>query len=134
MQDRTLIILKPDAMKRKLVGEIISRIEKKNLTIVRMDMRTLDKKTLDQHYDEHKGKPFYPSLVEFMSSGPVVVMEVQGRDAQSVMRNLMGKTDPITADPGTIRGDLGIDFTENLIHGSDSKLTADREIGIFFGA
>jgi len=134
MLDTTLIILKPDAVKRKLVGEIITRIEKKNLTIARMDMRTLDKEILDQHYEEHKEKGFYPELVDFMSSGPVIVMEVHGRDVQMVMRTLMGSTDPATAEPGTIRGDLGIEFTENLIHGSDSQESAVREINIFFGS
>ena len=134
MLDTTLIILKPDAVKRLLVGEIITRIEKKNLTIARMDMRMLDKETLDEHYEEHKDKGFYPELVDFMSSGPVVVMEVQGRDAQMVMRTMMGSTDPVTADPGTIRGDFGILFTENLIHGSDSEISAAREIEIFFGS
>ncbi len=134
MLDTTLIILKPDAVKRQLVGEIITRIEKKNLTIARMDMRMLDKETLDEHYEEHKDKGFYPELVDFMSSGPVVVMEVQGRDAQMVMRTMMGSTDPVTADPGTIRGDFGILFTENLIHGSDSEISAAREIEIFFGS
>lgn len=134
MLDTTLIILKPDAVKRKLVGEIITRIEKKNLTIARMDMRTLDKEILAQHYEEHKEKGFYPELVDFMSSGPVIVMEVHGRDVQMVMRTLMGSTDPATAEPGTIRGDLGIEFTENLIHGSDSQESAVREINIFFGS
>ena len=134
MLDTTLIILKPDAVKRQLIGEIITRIEKKNLTIARMDMRMLDKETLDEHYEEHKDKGFYPELVDFMSSGPVVVMEVQGRDAQMVMRTMIGATDPVTAEPGTIRGDLGILFTENLIHGSDSELSAAREIEIFFGS
>ncbi|HMS24611.1 MAG TPA: nucleoside-diphosphate kinase [Acidimicrobiia bacterium] len=134
MLDTTLIILKPDAVKRQLIGEIITRIEKKNLTIARMDMRMLDKETLDEHYEEHKDKGFYPELVDFMSSGPVVVMEVQGRDAQMVMRTMIGATDPVTAEPGTIRGDLGILFTENLIHGSDSEISAAREIEIFFGS
>lgn len=133
MLDTTLIILKPDAVKRKLVGEIVSRIEAKNLTIARMQMRTLDKEILEQHYEEHKDKGFFPELVDFMSSGPVVVMEVNGRDAQMVMRTLIGTTDPATASPGTIRGDLGIEFTENLIHGSDSQESVDREMNIFFG-
>lgn len=132
MLDTTLIILKPDAVKRKLTGEIISRIERKNLTIHRMDMRTLDTATLDRHYEEHKEKGFYGELVEFMTSGPVVVMEVHGRDAQMAMRNIIGSTDPLTAEAGTIRGDLGILFTENLIHGSDSPESAAREIEIFF--
>ncbi len=133
MLDTTLIILKPDAVKRKLVGEIISRIERKNLTIAQIEMRTLDEDILAKHYEEHVEKGFYSELVEFMSSGPVVVMEVQGRDAQLVMRTLMGSTDPATAEPGTIRGDFGILFTENLIHGSDSPESAAREISIFFG-
>ncbi|MFN8016109.1 MAG: nucleoside-diphosphate kinase [Acidimicrobiia bacterium] len=132
MLDTTLIILKPDTVKRKLIGEVISRIERKNLTITRMDLRTLDQNVLDKHYEEHKDKGFYQELCDFMKSGPVVVMEVQGRDAQMVMRNLMGSTDPATAAPGTIRGDFGILFTENLIHGSDSTESAAREIDIFF--
>jgi nucleoside-diphosphate kinase len=132
MSESTLIILKPDAVRRKLTGEIIRRIEQKDLTIERMEMRQLDKATLDQHYAEHAGKGFYDELVEFMMSGPVVVMEVSGRDAYSVMRTLMGTTDPASAAPGTIRGDFGILFTENLIHGSDSEESAKRELEIFF--
>lgn len=132
MANKTLLILKPDAVKRKLVGEIISRIEAKNLEITRMDLRTLNDDLLAQHYVEHKDKGFYGELVDFMKSGPVVVMEVQGRDAQSVMRTMMGSTDPSVAAPGTIRGDYGIELAENLIHGSDSDEAAERELSIFF--
>jgi nucleoside-diphosphate kinase len=133
MSDRTLVLLKPDAVERKLVGEIVSRIEAKNLDIVAMDVRTLDLDTLAKHYEEHVGKGFYDDLVEFMSRGPVVAMVVEGpEDTWEVLRTMMGATNPRTAAPGTIRGDLGILFTENLVHGSDSLASAEREIGIFF--
>jgi nucleoside-diphosphate kinase len=133
MSDRTLVLLKPDAVERKLVGEIISRFEAKNLDIVAMDMRTLDADTLARHYEEHVGKSFYDELVAFMSRGPVVAMVVEGpEDTWEVVRKMMGATNPRVAEPGTIRGDLGILFTENLVHGSDSAASAEREIGIFF--
>ncbi len=132
MTDKTFLILKPDAVKRKLTGEIISRIERKNLTITKMEMRVLERATLEKHYEEHKDKPFFDGMVEAMGSGPAVVLQVEGREAQKVMRTLIGATDPANAEAGTIRGDLGIDFSENLIHGSDSPESADREINIFF--
>jgi len=133
MSDRTLVLLKPDAVERKLVGEIVSRFESKNLDIVAMDLRTLDDDTLARHYEEHVGKGFYGELVEFMSRGPVVAMVVEGpEDTWQVVRTMMGTTNPRDAAPGTIRGDLGILFTENLVHGSDSLESAEREIGIFF--
>ncbi|MEY2958351.1 MAG: nucleoside diphosphate kinase [Actinomycetota bacterium] len=133
MSDRTLVLLKPDAVERKLVGEIVSRFESKNLDIVAMDLRQLDADTLARHYEEHVGKGFYPELVEFMSRGPVVAMVVEGpEDTWEVVRGMMGATNPRKADPGTIRGDLGILFTENLVHGSDSAVSAEREIAIFF--
>jgi nucleoside-diphosphate kinase len=133
MSDRTLVLLKPDAVERKLVGEIVSRFEAKNLDIVAMDIRTLDADTLARHYEEHVGKGFYGELVEFMSRGPVVAMVIEGpEDTWEVVRAMMGATNPRTAAPGTIRGDLGILFTENLVHGSDSLASAEREIGIFF--
>lgn len=133
MSDRTLVLLKPDAVERKLVGQIISRFEQKNLTIVAMDLRQLDEATLAQHYAEHTEKPFYGELVEFMSRGPVVAMVVEGpENTWEVVRTMMGATNPRTAAPGTIRGDFGIIFTENLVHGSDSLESAEREIGIFF--
>jgi nucleoside-diphosphate kinase len=133
MSDRTLVLLKPDAVERGLVGEIISRIERKNLKIVAMDIRALDADTLARHYEEHVGKGFYADLVEFMSRGPVVAMAVEGpEDTWEVLRAMMGATNPRKAAPGTIRGDLGILFTENLVHGSDSLDSATRELGIFF--
>jgi nucleoside-diphosphate kinase len=133
MSDRTLVLLKPDAVERKLVGNIVARFEAKNLDIVAMDLRTLDADLLARHYEEHVDKPFYADLVEFMSRGPVVAMVVEGpEDTWEVVRAMMGATNPRSADPGTIRGDLGILFTENLVHGSDSLDSAQREIGIFF--
>ncbi len=133
MSDRTLVLLKPDAVERKLVGAIVSRFEAKNLDVVAIDLRRLDADTLARHYEEHVGKGFYADLVEFMSRGPVVAMVVEGpEDTWEVVRTMMGATNPRKADPGTIRGDLGILFTENLVHGSDSLASAAREIGIFF--
>ena len=133
MSDRTLVLLKPDAVERKLVGEIVSRFEGKNLDVVAMDIRTLDADTLARHYEEHVGKGFYGELVEFMSRGPVVALVIEGpEDTWEVVRAMMGATNPRTAAPGTIRGDLGILFTENLVHGSDSLKSAEREIRIFF--
>jgi nucleoside-diphosphate kinase len=133
MSDRTLVLLKPDAVERKLVGEIIARFEAKNLDIVALDLRTLDADTLARHYAEHVGKGFYDELVAFMSRGPVVAMVVEGpENTWEVVRSMMGATNPRAAAPGTIRGDLGILFTENLVHGSDSQESADREINIFF--
>jgi nucleoside-diphosphate kinase len=133
MSDRTLVLLKPDAVERKLVGAIVSRFEAKNLDVVAMELRRLDADTLARHYEEHVGKGFYADLVEFMSRGPVVAMVIEGpEDTWEVVRNLMGATNPRKAAPGTIRGDLGILFTENLVHGSDSLESAARETGIFF--
>ena len=135
MSDRTLVLLKPDAVERGLVGEIISRIERKNLKIVAMDLRLLDEATLARHYEEHVGKGFYGELVTFMSRGPVVAMAVEGpEDTWEVLRTMMGTTNPRKAAPGTVRGDLGILITENLVHGSDSLESATRELGIFFPA
>jgi len=133
MSDRTLVLLKPDTVERGLVGEVVRRFERKNLKIVAMELRTLDHDTLARHYEEHVGKGFYADLVAFMSRGPVVAMVVEGdENTWEVVRTMMGATNPKKADPGTIRGDLGILFTENLVHGSDAQESADREIGIFF--
>lgn len=130
---RTLVLLKPDAVERGLVGEIVSRFERRGLTIDAMQLRTLDKAILANHYAEHQGKPFYADLVEFMSRGPVVAMVVAGPDdTWEILRSMMGATNPRAAAPGTVRGDLGTIFTENLIHGSDSAESAAREIQIFF--
>jgi len=130
---RTLVLLKPDAVERRLVGDIVGRFERKGLTITAMQLRTLDQATLANHYAEHAGKPFYAELVAFMSRGPVVAMVVSGPDdTWEIVRAMMGATNPRAAAPGTIRGDLGTIFTENLIHGSDSAASAEREIQIFF--
>jgi nucleoside-diphosphate kinase len=133
MSDRTLVLLKPDTVERGLVGEVLRRLESKGLKIVALDMRTLDADTLARHYEEHVGKGFYDDLVSFMSRGPVVALVLEGpEDTWEVVRSAMGATNPRKAAPGTIRGDLGILFTENLVHGSDSLESAQREIAIFF--
>lgn len=135
MSDRTLVLLKPDAVERGLVGTILARFEAKGLKIAAMELRTLDRETLARHYEEHVGKGFYADLVEFMSRGPVVALVLEGpENTWEVVRSMMGATNPRTAAPGTIRGDLGILFTENLVHGSDSLASAEREITIFFPA
>ena len=133
MTTKTLILLKPDTVERGLVGEIVSRFERKGLSIAAMQLRQLDTSILERHYEEHKGKGFYNELVSFMSRGPVVAMVVEGpQDTWEIVRTMIGATNPTAAAPGTIRGDLGTLFTENLIHGSDSAASAAREIGIFF--
>ncbi|AZM89156.1 MULTISPECIES: nucleoside-diphosphate kinase [Streptomyces] len=135
MTQRTLVILKPDAVRRGLVGEIIGRIERKaGWTIPAMELRTLDAETLEAHYGEHKGKPFYEPLMGFMASGPVVVLVVEGERAIEGVRQLAGPTDPIAAAPGSIRGDFGTIVRENLIHASDSEESAERELKLFFPA
>jgi nucleoside-diphosphate kinase len=133
MPDRTLVICKPDAVERGLVGAILSRFEQRNLTIAALELRTLDEELLARHYEEHIGKGFYPELVAFMSRGPVVTAAIEGpEDTWRVVRDMMGATNPRNAAPGTIRGDLGIEFTENLIHGSDGPESAVRELALFF--
>lgn len=130
--ERTLIILKPDAVQRKLCGEIIRRIENKGLDIVGMKMTTIPVATAEKHYAEHVGKPFFKDLVSFMTRSPVLLLAVQGDEAISLMRTLMGKTKFTEAAPGTIRGDYAYSFTENLIHGSDGPESAARELALFF--
>jgi nucleoside-diphosphate kinase len=131
--DRTLVICKPDAVERGLVGEIISRFERRNLKIVALELRQVDEATAAKHYEEHNAKPFYGELLEFITRSPAVVMVVEGpEDTWKVVRTMMGTTNPREAAPGTIRGDLGILFTENLVHGSDSAESAAREIDIWF--
>ena len=131
--DRTFIICKPDAVERGLVGEILARFERRNLKLVAVEMRTFDDATARKHYAEHDGKPFFADLVSFITRGPAVLAVVEGPgDTWKVVRTMMGATNPKESAPGTIRGDLGILFTENLIHGSDSAESAAREIGLFF--
>lgn len=132
MTDRSLIFVKPDGVKRKLVGEIVRRIEAKNLDIVAMKMVRVDDELANQHYAEHVGKPFFPGLMEFIQSGPVVAMVVEGANVVAALRNIMGATNPVEAAPGSIRADLAIDKGENLIHGSDSDESAAREIALWF--
>ena len=134
---RTFVICKPDAVERGLVGEIIGRLERKGLQLSRAELRTIDRTTAEVHYGEHEGKPFFDDLIDFITRSPAMLMVVEGpADAGdeifAVVRNLMGSTNPATAAPGTIRGDYGLVVTENLVHGSDSGESAEREINIFF--
>jgi nucleoside-diphosphate kinase len=131
--DRTFVICKPDAVERGLAGEIVARLERKNLRLVAAELRTIDEATAKTHYAEHDGKPFFADLVGFITRGPALLLVVEGpEETYKVVRTLMGSTNPRDAAPGTIRGDLGILLTENLVHGSDSPESAEREIGIFF--
>jgi nucleoside-diphosphate kinase len=130
--ERTLVLCKPDAVERGLVGEIVGRIERKGLSIVALEQRTLDVGTAKQHYAEHEGKPFFDDLVAFITRSPLVAIVVEGPDAWKVLRAMMGATNPREAAPGTIRGDLAIELTENLVHGSDGPESAAREIALFF--
>ncbi|MFB7373853.1 nucleoside-diphosphate kinase [Streptomyces sp. NPDC056222] len=133
MSQRTLVLLKPDAVRRGLIGEIIGRIERKaGWTISALELRELSQDTLEQHYGEHKGKPFYEPLMGFMQSGPVVALVVEGERVIEGLRTLAGPTDPIAAAPGSIRGDFGTIVRENLIHASDSEESAIREMKLFF--
>ena len=127
------MICKPDAVERGLVGEIVGRLERKGLTLAAAELRTIDRATAGRHYAEHEGKPFYDDLVDFITRSPALLMVVQGpEDTWKVVRTLMGVTNPRDAAPGTIRGDLAVELTENLVHGSDGRESAEREIGIFF--
>lgn len=130
--ERTLVLIKPDAVKRRLVGEIIARLERKGLSMVAARMFTMDEKLAQEHYAEHTEKPFFGELIAFITSGPLWAMAVEGPEAVKVVRDLMGPTNPIDAPPGTIRGDLATQLTENLIHGSDSSTSATRELSLFF--
>lgn len=131
--ENTFIMVKPDGVSRGLVGEVISRFERKNLRLEKIRKLEIDEELARRHYAEHVEKPFFPELLEFITSGPVVAMEWSGESAVSVSRDLMGATDPKAAAPGTIRGDFGLVVTQNLVHGSDSPESAERELGIFFG-
>ena len=131
--NRTLVICKPDAVERGLTGEIIARLERKGLRLVAAELRQLDRETAARHYAEHDGKAFYDDLLAFITRSPVMLMVVEGpEDTWQIVRLLMGATNPAVADPGTIRGDLAVETTENLVHGSDSAESARREISIFF--
>ena len=130
--ERTCLMVKPDGVQRGLCGEIVSRFEKKGLKLVAMKLMVIPKEVAENHYGEHKGKPFFPSLISYITSGPVLAMVWEGEDAVSVCRNMMGKTNPKESAPGTIRGDYGMQVGMNIIHGSDSVESAEREISIFF--
>jgi nucleoside-diphosphate kinase len=130
--ERTLILVKPDAFARGLTGEIIARFERKGLRLVAMEQRTLDEAIATQHYAEHEGKPFFGELVEFITSGPLVAMVLEGHEAVKAARQVIGATNPIEAAPGSIRGDYGLEVQTNLVHGSDSPESAARETKIFF--
>ena len=133
MSDRTLVLCKPDAVERGLVGEIVGRLERRGLTIVAMDLRHIDIELARVHYAEHDGKPFFDELVTFITRGPLVAMVVAGGpDTWQVVRTVMGATNPREAAPGTIRGDLALETGENLVHGSDGPESAEREIALFF--
>jgi nucleoside-diphosphate kinase len=125
-------MIKPDGVQRNLVGEIIARFEQKGLKIVALKMLQISRELAERHYGEHKGKPFFEPLVAYITSGPVVAMVLEGKDAVSTVRDMMGATNPLKAAPGTIRGTYGMDIGRNVVHGSDSVESANREIGLFF--
>ncbi|MCY3580089.1 MAG: nucleoside-diphosphate kinase [Acidimicrobiia bacterium] len=130
--EETFVMVKPDGVRRGLVGEVISRFERKGLELRRLEMRVPDPSIAAVHYQEHEGKPFYQSLLDFITSGPVVAMRWSGESAVAVARTLIGATNPVEAPPGTIRGDFGLEVQENLVHGSDSPTSAARELAIWF--
>lgn len=132
--ERTFLALKPDAVQRGLIGKIISRLEEKGFKLVAMKLMKVSNELAEKHYGEHKEKPFFGGLVSFITSGPIVAMVWEGKNAVSSLRKMMGKTNPLEADSGTIRGDFAIDIGRNIVHGSDSLDSAKREISIFFNA
>lgn len=130
--EQTLILVKGDGVRRKLVGEVVGRIERKGLDIRQMQLMDVSREKAEEHYGEHRDKPFFGELVDFITSTPVVAMRVEGEGAILQMRGLMGATNPADAAPGTIRGDLALSITENIVHGSDSPESAERELELFF--
>ncbi len=131
-EQRSLVLIKPDAIQRGLAGELISRLEGRGLKIAAMKMLQMDKTLAQRHYTIHKDKAFFDELVDFITSGPIIALVFQGKDAVEIIRQTMGETDPVKALPGTIRGDLGLDIQHNLIHGSDSIENASKEVSLFF--
>ena len=129
---KTFFMIKPDGVQRNLVGEIISRVEAKGFSITKIKMMTISKELAEQHYGEHKDKPFFNDLVSFITSGPVVAMQVEGENVVLQIRNLMGATNPSESTPGSIRGDLATELDKNVVHGSDSDESAERELSLFF--
>jgi nucleoside-diphosphate kinase len=132
MAERTLILVKPDAFARNLTGEIISRFERKGLRLVALKLETLGRETAERHYAEHNGKPFFGELVDFITSGPLVALVLEGESAVEAARQVIGATNPLQSAPGSIRGDFAIAIGTNMVHGSDSPESGEREIGIFF--
>ncbi len=130
--ERTLVLVKPDGVRRALVGEIVARLERKGLKLVALKMLRVTPELAQRHYAEHQGKPFYPALIQHITSGPIVAMAVEGRSAISVVRLLTGATNPQTAAPGTLRGDFGLGITPNLVHASDAPESAARELALYF--
>ena len=130
---KTFFMIKPDGVQRNLVGEIISRVEAKGFSITKIKMMTISKELAEEHYEEHKNKPFFNDLVSFITSGPVVAMQVEGENVVLQIRNLMGATNPSESTPGSIRGDLATELDKNVVHGSDSDESAERELTLFFG-
>ena len=130
--ERTLLLVKPDGVQRGLIGEVISRVERRGLSIVAMKMLRMDEELAKRHYAAHTGKPFFEGLISYITSGPIVAMVIEGERAIETVRSLMGATDPAAARPGTIRADFALDIQRNIVHGSDGKETAEREIALFF--
>ncbi len=131
--ERTLVLCKPDAVARGLVGEVVGRLERKGFRLLALELRTLDEATAKQHYGEHEGKPFFGELVEFITSGPIVALVLEGQDAIRAARQVIGATNPLEAAPGSIRGDFAIEVGQNMVHGSDSPESGQREASLFFG-
>ena len=129
---RTLILIKPDAFARNLTGEIVARFERKGLRIAALKLMTMDRELAEQHYAEHEGKPFFGELVDFITSGPLVAMVLEGHEAVVAARQVIGATNPLEAAPGSIRGDFALEVGQNMVHGSDSNESAAREVGLFF--
>jgi nucleoside-diphosphate kinase len=130
--ETTLVLVKPDGMRRQLAGEVIARLERRGFELRGAKLLKIPRSLAQQHYAEHKGKPFYAGLVSFITSGPVLALAVRGESAIGVVRTMMGATNPLDSAPGTIRGDLALELSENIVHGSDSKASAKRELGLFF--
>ena len=129
---KTFFMIKPDGVKRNLIGEVVSRVEEKGFKITKIKMMTISQDLAEEHYGEHQGKPFFSDLVSFITSGPVVAMQIEGENVVAQIRNLMGATNPLDATPGSIRGDLATELDKNVVHGSDSDESANRELNLFF--
>jgi nucleoside-diphosphate kinase len=132
VSERTLVLVKPDGVRRGLIGEVVSRLERKGLAIAALELRTLDRQTAETHYGEHRERPFFGELVDFITGGPLVAIAAEGPRAVEAVRTLMGVTDPVKSNPGSLRGDYALEIGQNLVHGSDSPESAAREVALFF--